>query len=229
MANERKTHELTAEPRAITGKASSKVRRRGLVPGVVYGHNVKSQSVQVSKKELEHVYLRAGSTTLVDLTVGKGSTPEKVFIHDVQRDAVHHNLMHVDFMVVNLTEEMTVNVQIVLVGEAPAVANKEGLLLHQTEHVTIKALPANIPQLFEVDISSLDEVGKAVHVSDLEIPENVTLVTPEDELIAKIGDLPVMEVEEVEEEAEEAAEGAEGAGGEGEAESGESSETEDES
>ena len=168
----------------------------------------------------------------MDLTVGKDGKPEKVFIHDVQRDAVHHNLTHVDFMVVNLREEMTVNVPIVLVGEAPAVEKKEGLLLHQMEHVTVRTLPTNIPPLLEVDISGLDEVGKAIHVSDLEIPENVTLLTSEDDLIAKITDLPVEEVVEVEEEAEEeAAEGAEGAEGEaeGEAESGESGETEDES
>src|SRR6266566_8676527 len=108
MAKETKTFELVVEPRVITGKASRKVRRRGLIPGVVYGHKVESQSVQVRKKEFEHIYLRAGSTNLVDLTVGDGDKPHKVFIHEVQRTAVKHDLMHVDFLVVNLREEMTV-------------------------------------------------------------------------------------------------------------------------
>ena len=207
MAKETKTFELTAKPRTITGKASRKVRRRGLIPGVVYGHRVESQSVQVPRKEFEHIYLRAGSTNLVDLTVGDGKTSHKVFIHDVQRNAVNHELLHVDFLVVNLREEMTVNVPILLVGESPAVEKNEGLLLQQTEHVLIKALPANIPSSIEVDISGLDEVGKGIHVSDLKLPENVTLMTPPDELVVRINELSRAQAEEVAE-AEAAAEEA---------------------
>jgi large subunit ribosomal protein L25 len=206
MAKETKTYELAAEPREIIGKAARKVRREGLVPGVVYGHRVDPESVQVRRKEFEHVYLRAGSTTLVDLTVGKGSQPRKVFIHEVQRNPVNHDPIHVDFMVVNLHEEMTVSVPIMLVGESPMVEKGEGLLLHQTEHLLVKALPMNIPPIIEVDISILDEMDKAIHVSDIELPENVTLLTPEDELVAKITELPIIPVEE---EAEEAAEAPE--------------------
>src|SRR3954466_8541700 len=149
MANDTKTYALTAEPREITGKASQKVRRQGLIPGVVYGHNVQSQSVQVPRKEFEQVYLRVGRTSLCDLCIGAGSKPRKVFIHEVQRSAVHYDLIHVDFVVVNLLEEMTVNVPIVLVGEAPAAEKGEGLLLHQTEYLVIKALPMNIPPMIE--------------------------------------------------------------------------------
>ncbi len=189
MAKETKTYELTAEPREIIGKASRKVRRQGLIPGVVYGHKVESMSVQVSKKEFEHVYLRAGSTNLVDLIVGDGNKSRKVFIHDVQRNAVNHDLTHIDFMVVNLLEEMTVSIPLVLVGESPAVVKNEGLLLQQTEHVMVKALPTDIPSSIEVDISGLDEVGKAIRISDLEIPDKVTLMTPLDELVVRINEL----------------------------------------
>jgi large subunit ribosomal protein L25 len=187
-----------------------------LIPGVVYGHRVEPQSVQVPRKEFDHIYLRAGSTSLVDLTVGDGNQARKVFIHNVQRNAVNHDPIHVDFMVVNLTEEMTVNVPILLVGESPAVERNEGLLLQQTEHVLVKALPANIPSSIEVDISGLDEVGKGIHVSDLKIPENVTLMTPSEELVVRINELSRAQAEEVAEAeaaAEEAsAEAAEAAG-----------------
>jgi large subunit ribosomal protein L25 len=216
MAKETKTFELVAEPRVITGKASRKVRRQGLIPGVVYGHRVEPQSVQVPRKEFDHIYLRAGSTSLVDLRVGDGNQARKVFIHNVQRNAVNHDPIHVDFMVVNLTEEMTVNVPILLVGESPAVERNEGLLLQQTEHVLVKALPANIPSSIEVDISGLDEVGKGIHVSDLKLPENVTLMTPSEELVVRINELSRAQAEEVAEAeaaAEEAsAEAAEAAG-----------------
>jgi large subunit ribosomal protein L25 len=202
MAKDHKTYELTVEPRQDNGKAGKKLRREGLVPGVVYGHKVDSQSVQVPMRELEHVYLRAGSISLIDLKVGAGAA-RKVFIHKVQRDPVTHHVRHVDFMEVNLREEITASVPLVLVGEAPAVENKEGRLLQTLDHVQIRSLPLDLPQLIEVDLSGLAAVGDSIHVADLKLPENVLLLTSEDEMVAKITELAVEEVEEVEE-AEEA-------------------------
>jgi large subunit ribosomal protein L25 len=223
MAKEHKTYELTVEPRQENGKAGKKLRREGLVPGVVYGHKVDSQSIQVPMRELEHVYLRAGSISLIDLKVGDGAA-RKVFIHKVQRDPVTHHVRHVDFMEVNLREEITASVPLVLVGVAPAVDNKEGLLLQGIDHVQIRSLPMELPPLIEADVSGLAAVGDSIHVSDLKLPENVTLLTSEEEMVAKISELPaeeIVEVEEVEEaegevegeetEAEENAEGGDNA------------------
>ena len=204
MANEQKTYELAVQPRAVTGKKSKRLRRQGLIPGVLYGHNVNSQSVQIPLREFERVYLRAGSNTLVDLRVGEDGGPRKVFIHEVHRDPVSHTLAHVDFLAVNLREEMTASVVLTLVGEAPAATRNDGMLLQTLEHVQVRALPSDLPPVLEVDISGLEEVDQAVHVSDLIIPDNVTLLTPGEEVIAKIAALRVEPVEE--EEAEEAAE-----------------------
>jgi len=227
MATEHKTYELVVQPREGTERGGKKLRRQDLVPGVVYGHRVDSESVQVAHRDLERVYLRAGSTGLVDLRIGEDATPRKVFIHKVQRDPVTHTLRHVDFMVINMREEMTVAVTIVLTGEAPAVGQGEGMLLQALEHVQVRALPGNLPPLLEVDVSKLEAVDDAIHVSDLSIPENVTLLTPGDELIAKIVQLRVEEVVE-EPEAPEGAEEAAGEGDEGES-GGDANETSDES
>src|SRR5438270_5775411 len=189
MPSDHKTFELVVEPRETLGKQSKQLRRRGIVPAVVYGHNVKAESVQVPQKELEHVYMRAGNNALVDLKVGDKDNARKVFIHNVQRNPVNHTLAHVDFMVVNLREEMTATVPIVLTGDAPAVKMGEGMLLQALDHVQLRSLPADIPPSIEVDVSGLDEVDKAIHVSDLQLPGNVTLVTPGDELVAKIAAL----------------------------------------
>ena len=198
MARNQKTYELMVEARPDNGKAGKKLRREGLVPGVVYGHKVNSQSIQVPMRELEHVYLRAGSISLIDLKIG-GSDARKVFIHKVQRDPVTHHVRHVDFMEVNLREEITASVPLVLVGEAPAVENKDGRLLQTLDHVQIRSLPLDLPQLIEVDMSGLAAVGDSIHVSDLKLPENVILLTSEEEMVAKITELAVAEVEEVEE------------------------------
>lgn len=211
MANEHKTYELTVEPRTVIGKQSRQLRRQDLVPAVVYGPNIDPESIQVPIKELERVYLRAGNITLIDLKVGESNTARKVFIHNVQRNPVNYGLMHVDFLEVNLREEMTASVPINLIGEAPAVHRNEGLLLNALDHVQVRALPMDLPPHLDLDISSLEEVDQALHVSDLTIPENVTLLTSEEEMVVKITALPVEEVEEVEEGAEEAAEGEEGA------------------
>lgn len=185
---------------------------QGLVPGVVYGHNVAAESIQVTQRELDRVYLRSGSNSLVDLRIG-GTSARKVFIHNVQRDPRTHNIRHVDFLVVNLREELTSSVPLVITGESPIVANNEGLLLTLLDHVQVRALPMDLPSIIEVDVTGLDEIGKTIHVSDLSIPGNVTLLTPEDEAVAKIVDLPVAEVVEEPEAAEEAEEGADTAEG----------------
>jgi large subunit ribosomal protein L25 len=214
-----KTYSLVVEPRGQLKKASRKLLRQELVPGVVYGHNVEAQAVQVGRREFERVYLRAGSNSLVDLSVGEGDEARKVFIHQVQRTPQTHVVRHVDFLVVNLLEEINSTVPIVYTGESSVVANNEGMLMTQLDHVLVRALPMDLPSLIEVDISVLDEIGKAIHVSDLTIPGNVQLLTSPDEMVVKVGEMQ-LEPEEAEEPAEEEA-GAEGAEEGAEADSGE--------
>lgn len=229
MANDQKTYDLTVERREIIGKKTKQLRRQELVPAVVYGHRVDAESIQVPRKDLERVYLRAGSNSLIDLKIGEGGAARKVFIHNVQRNPVTHGLTHVDFLAVNLREEMTTSVPLVLTGESPAVERGEGILLQALDHVQVRALPMDLPSTLEVDISGLEELDQAIHVSDLQVPANVALLTPEDELVAKVT---ALRAEEVEEAPEEAAEGeeAEGEGSESDEEaSTESSSDEDES
>jgi len=128
---------------------------------------------------------------------------------------------------VRMTEELTVDVRLVATGESAAVVQLNGTLLHPTETVRIRALPDHLPQSIEYSVDSLVDFDAAVHVRDLIIPDDATLLTDPDEIIAKV-QAPRIEVEEepVVEEGEEGAEGeaAEGAEGaaEGEAPSGES-------
>jgi large subunit ribosomal protein L25 len=119
-------------------------------------------------------------------------------------------------------------VPLVLTGESPLVASNEGMLIHQTEHLSVRALPMEIPPVVEVDISTLVELDQAIHVSDLDLPANVQVLTPMDELIVKVTEMPMMHVEEEVEEAEEAVEGEEAAEAEGEGEAKEGAETSEE-
>jgi large subunit ribosomal protein L25 len=216
---QRITYELVVQKRDLIGKRTKRLRREHILPAVVYGYGVTSLPVQADQKEFEHVYLRAGSNGLVDLKVGESDQPRKVFIHTVQRHPITHTIQHVDFLAINLQEETTTTVPLVLVGEAPAVRLGEGMLLQQLDHLQIRALPSDIPALIEVDISGLDDVDAAIHVSDLQVPATVHVLNHEDELVAKIAALRVAEVAEAEEGEEAPEEGAEGAAAGGEEES----------
>lgn len=217
---------LAARPREVTGKAVKKLRSAGQLPAVVYGHGVDSTNVTLDAHEFDLLRKHAGPNALIDLSVD-GKKADPVLIHAVQIHPVNRRPLHADLFLVRMTEELTVDVRLVATGESAAVTQLNGTLLHPTEHVRIKALPDHLPQSIEYPIDSLVDFDAAIHVRDLTIPDDVTLLTDPDEVIAKV-QAPRIEVEEEpvvaegEEGAEgEAAEGAgEGAATEGEAPSG---------
>jgi len=207
---------LAAEPREVTGKKVAVLRRAGKLPGVVYGHGVSSENVSVDAHDFELLRRKAGQNALIDLSVhGKASRP--VLIHDVQVHPVHRRPLHVDLFLVRMTEELIVDVPLVATGTSLAVENLNGTLLHPIESVRIRALPDHLPQSIEYSIDGLDDFEAVVKVSDLSIPEDVTLLTDPEEVVAKV--LASRLQTEVEaEKAEEAAEAAEAAEGEAAAE-----------
>jgi large subunit ribosomal protein L25 len=226
---------LAAERREVTGKKVSYLRAAGRLPAVVFGRGLESDSVSVDTHEFESVRRHAGANALIDLTVdGGSSTP--VLVHGVQTHRVTRKPLHVDLFVVRMTEELTVDVPLVSEGISDAVENAGGTLLHTIESVRVRALPDRLPQSIHYSIESLATFDDAIHVRDLEIPSDATLLTDGDEVIAKV--LPprveeepvVAEVAEGEEaEGEAAAEGeGEGAeGGAGESAGGESRESDE--
>lgn len=229
MATARPT--LAAEHREVTGKAVKRLRQAGRLPAVVYGHGVGSSNVTVDAHDFDLLRRHAGPNALIDLSVdGEKSNP--VLIQDVQIHPVNRRALHADLFLVRMTEELTVDVPLVAMGESHAVTQLNGTLLHPTETIRVKALPDHLPQSVEYSIDSLVDFDAAIHVRDLSIPSDVTLLTDLDEIIAKV-QAPRIEVEEEpvvaegEEVEGEAAEGAEGeagagAGAAGEAPSGES-------
>jgi large subunit ribosomal protein L25 len=206
---------LAAQHREITGKAVAHLRKAGQLPAVVYGRGVESTNVQLDSHEFDVLRKRIGPNALVDLSVD-GKTAQPVLIHDVHIHPVHRRPLHADLFLVRMTEELTVDVPLVATGESHAVEQLQGTLLHPTETVRVKALPDHLPQSIEYSIESLVDFDAAVHVRDLSIPSDVTLLTDPDEIIAKV-QAPRIEIEEepvVEEGELEEGEAAEGEAGE---------------
>jgi large subunit ribosomal protein L25 len=212
MATARPT--LVATHRDITGKAVSRLRHDGKLPAVVYGHGEGSANVTVDAHEFEQLRRHTSGNTLIDLSVDGGKS-RPVLVNGVQVHPVNRRTLHVDLFLVKMTEELTVDVPLVATGIAPAVEVGGGTLLHPTESVKVRALPDHLPESITYAVESLVDFDTTLHVRDLTIPEDVTLVTDGDEIIAKV-QAPRVEIEEAPVVAEgEEAEGGEAAAAEG--------------
>ena len=203
---------LHADTGRPTGsRASGRLRAEGKVPGTVYGLAKDPASVSVVWRDLRHVLTgEAGLNALIDLEIG-GST-ELVIVKEMQRHPVRRDVLHVDFLRVSRDQEITVEVPVVLHGEATEVLTHDGQVDQALYHLAISAKPADIPNEIGIDISGL-KIGEAIRVGDVELPPGVTTdADPEDAIVsasvAQEADLG--EIAEVEE-AEEGAEGEEGA------------------
>jgi large subunit ribosomal protein L25 len=208
--------ELTAAKREVLGKRNRFLRRRGITPAHLFGHNLESLSLQCDTAELKKIVAHAGTTRLVSLRIAGDEGPKSVFVREIQRDALGKNLLHVDFYQVMKGEKMTADIPIVLVGEAPAMKGKGRLLSRGITELSIECLPEKVPPQIEVDISTLLELEQAIHVRDIVLDPDITVHDDPEQLVVKVTEItvPVEEekpvvVEEVVAEGEEGAEGEE--------------------
>lgn len=199
--------------RALGSGPSKRIRAEGKVPGVVYGMGKDPIALVVEWKPLrEALTTEAGLNALIDLEVD-GST-DLTIVKDMQRHPIRGDVLHIDFLRVDADAEITVDVPVVLEGEAKAVNDENGAVDHILFTIAINAKPADIPNELTVDISDL-VIGEAIRVGDLTLPTGVsTDLDPEEPIVTashQMEELPEPEVE-----GEEGAEGAEGEAAEGE-------------
>lgn len=210
---------LTATTGRTTGSpASRRLRGEGKVPGIVYGHGMAPMSVTVDRRELRTaVSGPAGMNTVLDLTVDDGAVYPAI-IKDIQRHPVRRNVTHIDFIQVNLDEEITVHVPLHLAGEAVAVAQGGGLVDPAVDHIEVITTPRNIPDEFVIDVSRMT-MDSIIRLADVPMPDGVTATgDPESAVVtvltmrAELAEIEAADAEAAEEQAEsdESAEGADG-------------------
>ena len=175
---------LAAEPRTIIGKQVRALRRKGLVPVVLYGHKRKPQSLQIEERALRRTLKQAGGYHLISLDI-KGEAHMSL-AREVQQHPLTRAILHADFQEVVMDEKLTLSVPLHFVGDAPAVKAGLGLLIHSREAVQIEALPADLINFIAVDVTSLAVAGNSIHVSDLKVPERVRIITDAHETVARI-------------------------------------------
>lgn len=191
---------LNLQDRQVVGKKVKQLRRQGILPATVYGKGVGPFAVQLEARTFQDLYRKSGRSTLIDLDI-PGQKAISAFIHSIQRHPVSRQIIHVDFLAVDLKTNVTVSVPLHLIGTSPLVALGDAILNQALNSVSVTALPTDIPSHIDYDISSLDSFDKSVHVSDLQLPENVTMATDGDELVANLSQPRQEEPETVEEEA----------------------------
>ncbi len=212
-----KRESLKAEKRTVLGKKVKKLRREGIIPANIYGKDIKSQAVQVSKKDFDKVFKETGETGLVDIHFGGDIIP--VLIHNLATD-YKNTILHADFFKVNLKEKIKTEVPLEFVGEPKAETDKVGLLMRIMSVVEVEALPSELPENIEVNVENLALVDEQITVGDLKAPEGVTIITDPGQVVVKVGELVSKEAQEqaAEEAAEAEAAAAETAEGEAPAE-----------
>lgn len=210
--------ELQAKLRSAKDK-NNQIRKQGFVPAILYGPKIKNTSVMVKQNDLDKTYKEAGESTLLKLEVKdsdkKGEKENLVLIHDIARDPVSDQIIHVDFYQPRLDVAITAEVSLEFIGQSPAVDTLGGILIKNIHQVEVEALPQNLPRAIEVDISSLKTFDDIIHIKDLKMAAEAKINAEPDEVVAlvesprteeeleKLEEAPQEKIEEVEVEAEE--------------------------
>lgn len=155
------------------------------IAGVVYGSGSENISLAVKRNEFESVFATSGESGLVMLNVdGKGELP--VIIKDLQFDPVKHRIIHVDFYKVNMNEKVTAEVSLHFIGEAPAVKAFGAMVATHFDTLEIECLPADLMQKLDIDVSHLENIGDAIHVSDIKLPAGISIKNDPSEIVVQV-------------------------------------------
>lgn len=216
VTNERPS--ITLSDRQVVGKKVRALRREGFVPVHYYGRGMESLTLQASTGMLRKVVDEAGANIPVEVDVEGTDGSDICFVREVQWHPVNGSLLHVDFMRVDITERVTAEVPITLIGQSEAVRELGGVIIQPFQTLPVEALPLDMPKEVIVDVTPLVMFGDAVRVGEIELEGESEILRDDDDLLVTVQE-PRIEIEEevVDEEieGEELEEGEEGAEGEG--------------
>lgn len=188
---------LKAEKRETLGKKVKRLREQNILPANIYGKGVESLAIKIDKLDFEKIFKEAGETGLVEIVVGDDKRP--TLVHEVQYDPVSDEPLHVDFRQVDLKEKVTATVPVETRGESPAEKRGVGTAVLYLDEVEVEALPSDLPEKFEIDISGLEEVDQALYIKDIDVDKaKVEIKADSEEIIIKVEPLREEEEEIVE-------------------------------
>lgn len=189
---------LQATKRNVTGRKVGALRREGKLPAVMYGSSFSSTPILLDLHDASLALRDVSSSTIVYINLdGKEYA---TLVQDKQRNYILGTYLHLDFRVVDMNVAVAVMVPVELVGEAPAIQSLGGMLMHEMIEVEVEALPGDLPESIQVDVSALTDYEARITVGDLVVGKKVTVLTDPEQIVAFVTPLAQ---EEPEEEAEE--------------------------
>jgi len=196
---------LKAEVREILGSKVKQLRSAGIIPANIFGNTTDSVSVQVVSEDFRNVFAETGETGLIQINIEGEDRP--VLIDNIQTHPVTDEILHIDFKQVNLKEKVVATVPLVYVGDSPA--EKVGLVvMQQLNDVEVEALPMDLPEKIEVDLTTLVDTESFISIADLDTGNKFEIQAEKSQIVANVAEPREEEVEivETEEEAEEGSE-----------------------
>ncbi len=188
---------MVAEPRAVVGKKVKQLRRNGLIPAVIYGQK-EPVNIQIENHLLRRVLRSVGQTNLIDVELGDKTYT--VLAREVQQHLTRGDLIHVDFLEVDLKVVVTAEAQLKAVGESVPGSENMGVATLALRAVEIECLPEDLLDEIEVDFSMIKTVDDVITVGDLTLPKGIAMVTDSDIVVARFERFKEEEEEEEEEE-----------------------------
>ena len=176
------TYKLEAQPRETIGTpAARRLRREGLIPAVLYGHQQETKALAIPSDQFQRL-IRTGARGLMDLDIAGQS--ESVVIKEVQWDAFGIEVLHIDFNRVSKHEKVVSEVKVALHGVAPGVA-EGGVLDQQLHTIEVEAPAAKLPEEIEVNINEL-KIGDSILIRDLAVGDSVKLLAELDQVVVQV-------------------------------------------
>jgi large subunit ribosomal protein L25 len=178
------TVNLDAKVRDTKITANS-LRRAKIIPAICYGKREQSLPLQVDYQVFRRIFLKVGSNQIIDLNID-GKNKKQVLVHDIQYHPLTGAITHVDFLHVNLTEEVTAHVPVEFFGVAPAIKDFGGILTTVKHELTVKCLPMDIPHEIKVDITGLVMLSSSIHVKELSLPKGVHILDNSEDVVVTV-------------------------------------------
>ena len=175
---------LEVQVRDMSQKAKH-LRRADMIPASYYGHGVENVNLQMDYQTFRKLYRVAGENTVIDLKI-EGVGDKKVLVHRVDYHPVTDDFQYVEFINVRMDEKVTTHVPIHLEGQAPAVKELGGVLTHNITELEIRCLPGDLIHELTVNVESLVDFHSAIHVSDIQVPANIEVLTDPEATVATV-------------------------------------------
>jgi large subunit ribosomal protein L25 len=188
--------ELQVSKREILGKKVRFLRRQGITPLHLFGHDIESLALQCDTDALQRMLAQSGHAALVALKLGNEKRRRTVVVREIQRGPRRGELLHVDFYQVRMAEKIKVEVPVVLVGEAPASRARGNTLLQELNTLTVECLPSEIPASVELDLSALTDPEQVIRAKDVEVGEEIAVLNDPELVVVRIISRPEEKIEE---------------------------------